>query len=65
MVKTYKEKLIEANKLFANLLIFLIAASNHTKSEIQIFLILISIIFYLLLYRNLIVWKFKSVITKE
>ena len=49
---------------FYNLIIFFIGSLNYDNSEIQISLILLSILFYIIIYRNLIIWKFKSVISK-
>lgn len=48
-----------------NYIIFLIGAKNFTNSELQIFLIIISIFFYIIIYRNLITWKFSSVFDKN
>ena len=49
---------------FYNLIIFFIGSLNYDNSEIQISLILLSVLFYIIIYRNLIIWKFKSVIPK-
>ena len=49
---------------FYNLIIFFIGSLNYDNSEIQILLILLSILFYIIIYRNLIISKFKSVISK-
>ena len=48
-----------------NYIVFLIGAKNFTNSELQIFLIIISIFFYIIIYRNLITWKFSSVFDKN
>ena len=49
---------------FYNLSIFFIGSLNYNNSEMQISLILISVLFYIIVYRNLIAWKVKSVVPK-
>ena len=49
---------------FYNLSIFFIGSLNYNNSEMQISLILLSVLFYIIVYRNLIAWKVKSVVPK-
>ena len=49
---------------FYNLSIFFIGSLNYNNSEMQISLILLSVLFYIIVYRNLIAWKLKSVVPK-
>ena len=70
ILKRFVKNAIKSNNLtsflinFYNLSIFFIGSLNYNNSEIQISLILVSVLFYVIIYRNLITWKLKSAVPK-